>query len=58
MEASRILEGRAEAEAMEELYLPPSLHGLLSLLLYTTQDHQTKTGSAYSDLGPPTSIIN
>jgi hypothetical protein len=33
-------------------------NGLLSLLSYSTGDHQSRSGTSHSDLGPPTSIIN
>ena len=35
-----------------------ALHGLLGLLSYRTQDHQTRIGTVHSVLGPPASIIN
>jgi hypothetical protein len=32
-------------------------HGLLSLLSYTTQDLQTRTGTTYCELGSPVPVI-
>lgn len=34
------------------------LHGLLSLLSYTSQDHMLRGSTAHSELVPPISIIN
>lgn len=33
-------------------------HGLLSLLSHSTQDHQPRSATAQSGLGPPMSILN
>ena len=35
-----------------------ALCGLLSLLSYSARDHQSRNGTAHSELGPPISIIN
>ena len=35
-----------------------ALRGLPSLLSYSTQDHYARSGTAHSELDPPTSIIN
>ena len=54
----RNLEVRTEAEAVERCSSLACFHGLLSLLSYTTQDHQPWDGTVPGELGPPTSIIN
>lgn len=53
-------EGRAgtEAEAMEGAVYQLAPHSSLSLLSYTTQNHLARTGTARSDVGPPSLIIN
>lgn len=33
-------------------------HGLLSLVSHSTRDHWFRDGTAHSELGPPTSIVN
>lgn len=53
MGAARILEDRVEAEAIVQLFLLPTLHKLLSLPSYTTQDIKTKGGFASWELGSP-----
>ena len=50
------LEAGTEAEAMEACCLQLAPHGLLSLLSYTTQDSQPRSGTVQSKLGPPTAV--
>ena len=50
---------RTEAQAMEEQCLSRlTLHGLLSLLSYTTHDGLPTNDSVHRELDPPTSISN
>lgn len=51
---SRNLEAETEAETMEEHYLLACLR----LLLYTTQDHLSRGGTAHNKMSPPTLVIN
>ena len=54
----RNLEAGTEVEAMRIHAYGLVIHGLLSLLFYSTQEYQPRVGITFSDLGPPTSIIN
>ena len=49
----RFLEAGAEVEAMECAAYWLSPHGLLSLLSYKTQDHQSRDGPTHNALGSP-----
>jgi hypothetical protein len=46
----------ADAEAVEECCLLVALHGLFSLLSYSTQDSRPKDGPICNGLGPPSLI--
>jgi hypothetical protein len=59
-EPGRILETGAGVEAMESAAYCVALHSLLSLLSYSTQDHQPMGGPTHSGLCPtswPTGLI-
>ena len=58
-QAGRNLETGADAEAMEKCSLNQlAPRSLLSLLFYTTLDHQPRDGTAHNGLGPPESVTN
>ena len=52
---SKNLLAGADAEAMEEYWLAP--HGLLSLLSYNTQDHQSRDVTTYNGLSSQLTLI-
>ena len=45
-------------QAVEGCCLLACFHGLLSLLSYSTQDHQPRDATTYYGLGPPSLITN
>jgi hypothetical protein len=51
------MEAGTDAETTEEHHLLAFSHGLLSLLSYSTQDHQPRV-TTLSDMGSPVSIKN
>ena len=61
LKQGRNLEAGTDAEDVEEcclLLLLFSLHGLLSLISYRTQDHLPRDGTTYGGLGPSSLITN
>ena len=52
------METGPEPEATEESTSWLTLYGLLSLLCYTTKDHQSRGDIIHSGLGPPILIIH
>ena len=51
----RLRQELMQGQRQEGCYLFIALlpHGLLSLLLYSTQDHQQRDGTPHDELGPP-----
>lgn len=58
LKQGRNWETGTDAETMEDAACFIALHGLHSPLSYNTEDYHLRDDTAYSELSPPTSIIN